>query len=194
MMTREETKILIKQFKSGDKNAINVLYNVYSSKLYRFAFSYLKSEEDAKDVVQEVFINIWEKRSTLKEDTRFDSFLFTITKNSIISTFRKKISEKDYLNHLKGVVIKNAFDTAAQVDYDMLTEQVGEVVKQLPPVRKQVYTLSRESGMSNKEIAARLNISQKTVEDHMTKALRFIREHMKEFGVFAVLFFELFVQ
>lgn len=192
-MYEPEVKKLLTQLKSDDKNAINGLYKAYSRRLFNFAFSYLKTDEDSLDVVQEVFLNLWKKRYDLKEDTNLEAYLFTVTKNSVISIFRKKISEKGYLEHLRNVAVLYHNDNEEQCDYQNLSEKIQELVGKLPEQRKRIFQMSKEKGMSNKAIAEELNISVKTVEDHITKARRFIKEHMSEYGFIAILFYELFV-
>jgi RNA polymerase sigma-70 factor (ECF subfamily) len=188
-----EDSNVIRKFNAGDKNAINELHAQYSNKLYRFAFGYLKSEADALDVVQEVFIRLWSSRNELKKDSNIEALLFTIAKNTIISAFRKKISEKDYVEHLKNVVVRNSLDTERQVDYTILYEKVQQLIEQLPQQRQRVYLLSKEKGLTNKEIAENLNISIKTVEDHITKARKFLRENLGEYGFLAILFYNMFI-
>ena len=85
---------LVKQLRKGDLAAFDSLFNTYNKKLFYFAKGYLKSTEDAEGLVQEVFIKIWENRSTLKEHLSFNSYLYTITYNSILKFFRKKGREK----------------------------------------------------------------------------------------------------
>ncbi|MDX9883546.1 MAG: RNA polymerase sigma-70 factor [Prolixibacteraceae bacterium] len=192
-MNAAEAKTLLKQFKSNDKNSIDSLYALYSRRLYKFAFAYLKTEEDALDVVQDVFISLWDKRNLLKEDTNLEAYLFTVAKNSVISIFRKKVSEKTYLEHLRQVAILHHNDSEEQFDYEILSERIQALVEQLPAQRRLIFRMSKEKGQSNKLIAEELNISVKTVEDHITKARRFIKKHLQEYGLVALLFFELFV-
>ena len=180
---------LLKRFKAGEKLAINELYDQYSNKLYRFAFRYLKSDAEARDIVQEVFIRLWNNRKDLAENTRVEAFLFTVTKNIIISAFRRKITEKEYLDHLKYLVINNHSDTETQVDYTLLSEKVDGLIAQLPEQQKKVYILSKEKGYSNKAIADELDISVKTVERHITKARRFLKENLESYGMLALLFY-----
>ncbi|MGV8095806.1 MAG: RNA polymerase sigma factor [Mangrovibacterium sp.] len=170
------------RLKAGEKNALNELYAMYSKRLYGFAFGYFKSEEDSRDIVQEVFIKLWNSREELKEDSHLEAFLFTVAKNTIISSFRKKISEKEYLEQLRFLVVKNNSDTEKQVDYKLLEEKVQELIHSLPEQRQRVYLLSKEEGYSNKSIAEELHISVKTVEDHITKARKFLKKHLKEYG------------
>ncbi|WP_321375964.1 RNA polymerase sigma-70 factor [uncultured Draconibacterium sp.] len=184
---------LINRFISGDKTAINDLYAEYSPRLYRFAMAYLKSESEVLDIVQEVFVNVWVNRKKLKKDSNLDAYLFTVAKNTIVSVFRKKLSEKDYLEHLKNKSITNSIDTESQFNYNQLSDKLNDLVEQLPPQRKKIYQLSKEQGLANKTIAAELGISVKTVEDHLSKASKFIKKNLTEYGFLALLFIDLFI-
>ena len=184
---------LINRFIDGDKTAINDLYAEYSPRLYRFAMAYLKSESEVLDIVQEVFVNVWMNRNKLKKDSNLDAYLFTVAKNTIVSVFRKKLSEKDYLEHLKNKSITNSIDTESQFNYNQLSDKLNDLVEQLPPQRKKIYQLSKEQGLANKTIAAELGISIKTVEDHLSKASKFIKKNLTEYGFLALLFIDLFV-
>jgi RNA polymerase sigma-70 factor (family 1) len=192
-MKSTEAKILVKQFKANDKNAINMLYGIYSRKLYNFAFSYLKTEEDALDVVQNAFINLWDKRKDLTDDSNLEAYLFTVTKNAVISIFRKKVQEKNYLEYLRQMAVISYNDTEDNYDYDTLYEKIGGLIEELPEQRRRIFKMDKEKGLSNKEIAQELNISVKTVEDHKAKAKRFIRKRLGESGFIALLFFEVFI-
>ncbi|WP_321998216.1 RNA polymerase sigma-70 factor [Draconibacterium orientale] len=184
---------LINRFIDGDKTAINDLYAEYSPRLYRFAMAYLKSESEVLDIVQEVFVNVWVNRNKLKKDSNLDAYLFTVAKNTIVSVFRKKLSEKDYLEHLKNKTITNSIDTESQFNYNQLSDKLNELIEQLPPQRKKIYQLSKEQGLANKTIAAELEISVKTVEDHLSKASKFIKQNLTEYGFLALLFIDLFI-
>ena len=184
---------LINRFISGDKTAINDLYAEYSPRLYRFAMAYLKSESEVLDIVQEVFVNVWVNRKKLKKDSNLDAYLFTVAKNTIVSVFRKKLSEKDYLEHLKNKSITNSIDTESQFNYNQLSDKLNDLVEQLPPQRKKIYQMSKEQGLANKTIAAELGISIKTVEDHLSKASKFIKKNLTEYGFLALLFIDLFI-
>ncbi len=188
-----EINTLLRQIKANDSDAINSIFLAYSKRLYNFAFAYLKTDVDSKDVVQDVFISLWNNRNNLREDTNLEAYLFTVTRNSVISVFRKKISEKEYLKYLRENVILQQSENDEQYDYDQLSGRIKELIDQLPPQRKLIFKLSKENGLSNKAIADELNISVKTVEDHMTKARRFLKSQLTEFGIVAVLFYELFI-
>ena len=192
-MNISETNKLFKQIKVNDKDAINSIFLAYSKRLYNFAFAYLKTEGDSKDVVQDVFVSLWNNRNNLKEDTNLEAYLFTITRNSVISIFRKKITENEYLRHLRETAIFQYTENEEQYDYENLSNRIKELIDQLPEQRKLIFKLSKEQGLSNKAIAEELNISVKTVEDHMTKARRFLKSQLTEYGIAALLFYELFI-
>ncbi|MEZ5104093.1 MAG: RNA polymerase sigma-70 factor [Draconibacterium sp.] len=183
----------VKRLMADDKIAVNELYEKYSARLYHFAFGYLKSEPDALDIVQEVFVNLWNNRKNLKKDSNLDAYLFTIARNTIISVFRKKLSEKAYLEDLRNKVVGNSIDTESKVNYNLLVEKIQQLIEQLPPQRKRIYIMCKEKGYTNQSVADELNISLKTVEDHMTKARKFLKENLSEYGFFALLFIELFI-
>lgn len=185
-------KEIIQGLKKGDKSCIDTLYKVYHQRIYAFALSYLKVSEDALDVAHEVFICLWEKRKDLDAEKNIESFIFTVTRNAVLSLFRKKASEQKYLSYLASLTIE---DTATEkmVDYDLLNEKVETLVAQLPPRRLEIYTLSRNRGLSNKEISAQLDIAEKTVEDHLTKALAFLRNGLNGVGVAGLVFYYLFL-
>lgn len=191
-MKTSELNKLLKQIKVNDKDAINSIFLAYSKRLYNFAFAYLKTEGDSKDVVQDAFINLWNNRESLREDTNLEAYLFTITRNSVISIFRKKITEKEYLKHLRETAIFQYSENDEQYDYERLSMRIKNLVDQLPEQRKLIFKLSKEKGLSNKAIAEELNISVKTVEDHMTKARRFLKSQLTDYGIIALLFFDLF--
>ncbi|MBV5314153.1 MAG: RNA polymerase sigma-70 factor [Prolixibacteraceae bacterium] len=191
-MKTSELNKLLKQIKVNDKDAINSIFLAYSKRLYNFAFAYLKTEGDSKDVVQDAFINLWNNRENLREDTNLEAYLFTITRNSVISIFRKKITEKEYLKHLRETAIFQYSENDEQYDYERLSMRIKNLVDQLPEQRKLIFKLSKEKGLSNKAIAEELNISVKTVEDHMTKARRFLKSQLTDYGIIALLFFDLF--
>lgn len=184
---------LINRFIDGDKTAINDLYAEYSPRLYRFAMAYLKSESEVLDIVQEVFVNVWINRNKLKKNSNFDAYLFTVAKNTIVSVFRKKLSEKDYFEYLKNKSITNSIDTESQFNYNQLSDKLNDLIEQLPPQRKKIYQLSKERGLANKTIATELGISVKTVEDHLSKASKFVKKNLTEYGFIALLFIDLFV-
>jgi RNA polymerase sigma-70 factor (ECF subfamily) len=189
-----QEKEFITGLKNNDKSTVDSLYKHFHSRIYAFAFSLMKVEEDAMDIVHEVFIKLWEKRKSLDDDTKIESLVFTITRNSVLSYFRKLSSQKKYYNQMISTTLQNdKSSTEEMINYDFLKEKVDSLILQLPPKSQKVFILSREKGLSNKEIAKELKIAEKTVEDHITRALVFLKKNLKEVGILGTLFWHLFI-
>lgn len=167
---------LVHNLSKGNLLAFNSLYHEYSSRLYRFAYGYLKSEEEAEELLQEVFMIIWEKRKELREDLSFKSFLFTIAFNIIRKHFRTKTYLNKYLK--SGSSSESDFQTSNNIIYNSLHKFIIDLVDQLPERRKEIFVKSRVHGYSIKEISEELRISHKTVENQLTTALKFIRTNL----------------
>jgi RNA polymerase sigma-70 factor (ECF subfamily) len=189
--TIENESKLVHNLSKGNLLAFNTLYKFYSGRLYRFALGYLKSEEEAEELVQEVFTKIWEKRANLKEELSFKSFLFTIAFNIIRKHFRTKVYLSEYFKTGKSDDID--IQTSQKITYDSLYQYISELVNRLPNRRKEIFIKSRFEGHSVKEIAQELQISHKTVENQLTAALKFIRTNLNREKIPFVLFFLLFI-
>ena len=178
--------------KDGNLRAFSELFDRYGKRLYRFSMGYLKSAENAEEIVQEVFMKIWNNREDLSAQKSFESYLFTISKNGILNTIRKSKSEQVYLNYVKIHPEKNVL-LDDELNFKELEKAYKEAIEQLSPRRKEIYILSREQFLSNAEIAKKMNISIKTVENQMTSALSEIRQNLRSLGFSGIIFFELFL-
>lgn len=166
---------LITQLKNGDESAFTALYKLYWGKVYSFSRLYLTSLVEVEEVVQEVFVKLWEARIFVKEDESFKGFLFIITRNIIFNQFRKSFNENAY-----KITVLNSTDEAYDIEEEMdasdLRRYIDTLVTELSPRQQEVFRLSREQHLSYKEIAVQLDITEKTVERHINDALRFIRK------------------
>ena len=188
-----ETKTIVNKFKAGDAAAFDAIYNMHSKKLYNFAYGLLKDHDSAGEMVQEVFVTLWEKRNQVDVSLNFENYIFTITYNSIRKFFRKKSMEnkvKDFLLKNSPEVIENA---DASIIYNELFELANKTIEKLPPKRKTVYKLSRHEGMTIKEIACKLNISTRTAENQLAKALKYLKEELQTLSLLTLLFYYLFL-
>ena len=166
---------LIALLKKDDSIAFETLYLRYSEKLYYFAIRYLKSKEDAEGLVQDIFTKIWEIRKNLNSGQSFSSFLFTIAKNTIFNKHRKKLNENAYREHLRNYFDEVYDKTENDIILADMKARIDKSVEKFPPQRKLIYQLSREEGLSYKEIAEQLGISEKTIEAHIRLALKTLR-------------------
>jgi len=187
-------KELVIQIRNGDITAFDKIYKKYSNRLYLFVFGIIKSQKDAEDIIQEVFIKIWDKKDKINEHLSFQSFLFTIAHNTTISLIRKKVKETDFVAHIKSIQnpVKTTSDES-EIEYKELKNRLENTIKKLPERQQQVYKLSRKEELSYSEIAEKLNISVNTVENHMVKALKFVRENMASASYLSGIFCALFI-
>lgn len=177
---------LVRLLRKGDLRAFDCIYNKYCHRLHKFVFMYLKQEEDAEGIVQEVFLKIWDAREKIDVYASFESFLFTIAYNSTMSLLRKRMSETRSREHLKSL---QQIDTAATVidemEYLELNERVASLLELLTPRQREVFQLSRVEGLTHEEIAARLKISESTVNNHLVSVLKYIKSNLN--GTLAVI-------
>lgn len=181
---------LVKALTNGEIKAFNNLFQLYGNRLFRFALGYMKSEPDAEELVQDVFMKIWEKRLELKEDLSFKAYIFTIAFNIIRKYFLKKALTTKYFEH--QVIDDMDINTIQNIDYQSTKNLIDRIVDQLPARRKEVFIKSRFEGFTVKEIADELGTSPKTVENQLGEALKFIREHLSKDDLTTIVFFILF--
>lgn len=169
----------IKELKDGDEFYFKQVFDQYHQKLYFFILYKTNSEYIAEEVVQMAFTKLWQCRQTLQEEYTISTQLFRIATTTLIDYLRKYNNKDavtaglDVLDVEKGIDSTNEKMSGAE-----LQKRISEAVKELPPVRKQVFEMSREQGMSYREIAETLSVSSKTVEGHISKALKQIKKHI----------------
>ena len=185
-----DEKKLVKALKNGDKVAFEKIFHMYHKQLYYFCYSFLNQKEDAENITQDVFVKLWIKRATLDCDKSFSAFLFTMTKNRALNHIRTTIHQQIFVNQLLDNSFEDYCQTDRQVSFNEVKRNLNELITQLPPKRKEIFLLSREKGLSHKEISKHLGVSVHTVESQMSKALKFIRNGLKDFAqTFLLLFF-----
>ena len=179
-MTEKELIILLKE---GDEKAFTTLYRRYWSKVYNFSRLYLSSILEIEEVVQEVFVKVWESRSLLREDDNFKGFLFVITRNLVFNQFRRSFNENAYkLTVLSSIM--PYYNLEEELTAADLQEFIEKMVKELPPRQQEVFNLSRNAHLTYKEISIHLNISEKTVERHINEALKFLKKNIMLYLIF----------
>ncbi len=174
----KENRLLIIQLKNGEEQAFTSLIDLFHRNLCVYANSLLNDTSLAEDIVQNVFIKVWEKRKNLKEEYSIKKFLYKSVYNEFIDYYRKHkhviISiEQKHINLLTHMLDDNTNDTTED-----LIKNVKLEIKQLPPKYKHTFLLSKKEGLSNNEISEYLGISIKTVESHITKAFSIIRNNI----------------
>jgi RNA polymerase sigma-70 factor (ECF subfamily) len=185
--------VSVKNLRDGNIKAFDDLFNKYSPKLYNFSLKYLKSSEEAEEIVQEVFYYIWEKREGLKPDQSFNSYIFTIAYNIIRKYFNKKAKENAYKDEAVYSLLKEENSLDRIIDYKSLLGKVESVIDRMPEKRREVFIKRKYEELPVKQIAKDLGISPNTVENHLASAQKYILEEMKKEKLAGILFFVLFI-
>ena len=174
----EKEKILVSLMKAGNSFAFEKLYFGYSKKLYNFALNILNSKEDAEGIVQNVFTKIWETRSEINTELSFGSYIFRIAKNMMLNQLKKKINEKTYINYLLTKPEDTSRPVEQVINFMELNFEIERIISELPEKRRKIFRLSRNEGLTYKEIAEKMNISVNTVNTQISKSLEHIRDQL----------------
>jgi RNA polymerase sigma-70 factor (ECF subfamily) len=173
------TDQLALRIKLGDQQAFELLFRKYYVRLCTFSNKFLNDTEESRDVVQEVFAKIWEGRDEIDPEDSLKSYLFKITQNLSINKLRRKKVELRYTEIYKLVYIEyQEFSVHDSLIAKELEEHIAKTINMLPAKCRQIFELSRNKGLKYKEIANSLNISIKTVEAQMSKALQSLRDEL----------------
>lgn len=165
------------------------IYIQYFPKMVRFAREYVISTEDAENIVQDIFMYLWEHRDMLVSLTNLNAYLFTLVKNRCIDFYRQKTridSKKESLDNLQDREVKLKMEALIQFDENIFTEQeiedlLAKAIEHLPEKCRQVFIMSRMNGLKHDEIATQLNISVHTVQNHIVTAIRKLKVELKDY-------------
>jgi RNA polymerase sigma-70 factor, ECF subfamily len=170
------------RIKQGDNQAFELLFRKYYVRLCGFSNKFLSDPEEAREVAQEAFIKIWEGREDIDPENSLKSYLFKIAQNLSLNILRKKKIETRYLEIFKQVYIEHSdFSVYDSLLVQELEDKIAAAVNTIPPKCKRVFELSRIEGLKYNQIAEILNISVKTVEAQISKALSILRIELKDY-------------
>ena len=184
---------LMSEIKAGNMIAFDTLYHKYNRKIYNFAVSILKSTEDAENILQDVFLKLWMNRNKIEKDSSIRYYIFSIAYNSSITIFREKMKESRFLESLKNMQDIGHDPVNLEIEYKEMEGKLNEIIESLPDRQKEVYLLHKVEGLKYSEIAEKLNISVNTIENHMSRALKTIRERLGNYSLMTILFAYLFL-
>jgi len=178
---------LVHRIKYGDKESFRGLFDKYAPKIFNFSLSYLKNKTDAEELVQDVFLKIWEKREILDTSQNIKAYIFKIAINTIYDFIRHKNIEYAFNDFAKVNYDKSSNSTWNKVIFNDMLSNLNELVAQMPEQRRRVFHLSKRKGLTNDEIAKKLNISKRTVENQLYRAIAFLKKHFKKESMLALL-------
>ncbi len=173
----ETDKFEIEQFNSGDLKAFEMIFRRYYKALVRYANTIVKDMDEAEDIVQQVFINLWEKAGVMEVQVSLRSVLYRSVHNAALNRLKKQVVHSGYVKEMMGQEM-----AVAEITYHKeLQQQISEALDQLPEQCARIFKMSRFDNLKYKEIAEALNLSVKTVENQMGKALKIMREELKHY-------------
>lgn len=184
---------LVLKLQKGDVEAFDLVYEKYAGKLYGFTLKYLKSTNETEELVQSVFLKVWENHKTLKKESSFKSYLFTIAYNEICNTFRRRSHLQKFIGEQLIENSQTTHETEELIDYNSIRERIEQIISKLPERQRTIFLKSREEGKSNREIAIELGLSSGTVDNYISESLKFIRSQLQDKNLSALLLFSLFL-
>jgi RNA polymerase sigma-70 factor (ECF subfamily) len=184
----QDEKEIVSELQDGNEDAFEILYRAYSPRLFGKLLQLVKSETHAREILQDVFLKLWEYRKSIDPEKSFRSFLFKIAENKVYDFFRKTTREKNLQLHLISL---------STTDYSFIEEFksgdeklaiLQKAIDQLPPQRQQVFRMGKLEGKTYRQISEMLGISVSTISDHIVKATKSIREYFDNNNIRLLIF------
>ncbi|SCD18938.1 RNA polymerase sigma-70 factor [Proteiniphilum saccharofermentans] len=168
----------LRLLRKGDEKAFEYLFHQYYNQIYTFVLNTLFDKTFAEDITQSVFISLWEKREMINPEASIIPLLYTIARNHVYRQTEQLLLKYKYEQYQQETIQENT-DIEEDVNSRFLENILSDFIEKLPSERRKIFLLSRKENLSNKEIASRLDISEKTVETQIRRSLIFLREKMK---------------
>ena len=180
IISTSEEKELLLLLKDGHEPAFEKIYNLYSSRLFGNIYKIVKSESTAQELLQEVFIKLWNNRANIDPEKSFRSYLFRIAENNVYDFFRKAARDKKMQARLLAVATEHYEHIEEMMLRKENNSMLEKAINSLSPQRQQVFRLCKLEGKSYSEVSRELGISASTISDHIVKANKAVREYLFE--------------
>jgi len=179
---------LLTLLRQGDKEAYTVIYDRYKNLLYNHAYRKLGDPEEVKDVLQELFTNLWNKRADIPVAANLSGYLYAGIRNRVLNLLSHKEVENKYLTSIQRVTPEEDYSTDLAIREKEMADLIQKEIDQLPPKMREVFLLSRKENLSHQEIAGQLSISEQTVAKQVTNALRILRVRLGSLIILLLMF------
>ena len=180
---------LVLRIQQGDGEAYALFYERHRTAMYLSAYHLLRDDEDARDAVQELFITVWQHAGRIDSGGNIKGYLYTVLRNRILTAMSRSKYFDDYINSYLAFEQQAVAATEETVLARELEQLLEEKIRQLPPKMREVYELSWNDHLSNKEIAERMSLSEGTVKQHKHQAMRILRGQLQRLVSVMVFFF-----
>ncbi len=181
---------LLQAIRCNDEEAFNELFKRYWQKVYTMVYPRVRSHEAATEIVQDLFISLWDKRAS-HSIIHLPSYLYTAVKNKALNYIASQLVREKHWDYYKKFIQEEDNVIEHPAEFDDLVEAIENGIEHLPEKSKKVFRLNRLEGQSIQEIAVTLNLSEKAIQYHLTKSLKKLRLHLKDFVIIAGLFSDL---
>lgn len=185
---RRDEVALLTSLKFGDESAFRLIFTKHSGQVYRVANHYLRNRDESLEITQEVFMKLWINRDNLTPDLPIIPYLIKIAKNTIFNKTKRKLLERAYFQNHVFPANNNVESLENQLYYQEVKTLIDDQVNQLPEKRQEIFILSRNHGLTNREIADKLKLSERTVENQINQALKTLRQKLRVLGYMFLLF------
>lgn len=159
----------------GDEKAFVQIFDRYQAPLFDFAYKRIRDKDEVKDIVQEIFVKLWNNREELHIKSSLRTYLYRCVLNGILNNVSRKVTRDDYINSLQQSIESQGREADYEIREADMERIINSEIAALPPKMRAVFEMRKKEFLSNKEISCRLGISEQTVETHMKKALRVLR-------------------
>lgn len=168
-------------FKADNETAFEATFREYYPMLCNYAYTFVHDDAEAEEIVQSVFLTFWEKRNTMDVHTSIKSYLFSMVRNSSLNMLKHKKIEQKYVQEALITEERSQESISQTVHFNELERKIAEAIEKLPEQCRLVFKMSRFEDLKYSEIAAQLNISVKTVENQIGKALKTMRTQLQDY-------------
>lgn len=190
-----DNRHLVEKVSQGDRAAFEKLYWIYVNRLYGFVFDLIKSGEVARDIVQEVFIVIWENRENLDPTLSFKSFLFTVAYRRVLNELRRQINSPQFVDYMEfcNQLVQNDENRVNNIDFDLFKRNLQIAKQKLTDRQCEIFNLYTEQGLSVAEISALLKINQQSVRNSLTTSRLVLKKELESYiPIITLLLFALY--
>jgi RNA polymerase sigma factor (sigma-70 family) len=188
----KDDKDLVKEIRDGSYQSYSILYDKWVSSLFRYVYSFVKSTDETKDIVQETFVRVWTNRKNLNPDFAFKSYLFTISYHLLLHEFSRQINNplmEDYVEYCN----EQACDSAADklLDFSSFQEDLLRAKSKLSPRLRQIFEMNKEYNLPVKDIADKLSLDEQSVRNQLSSALKIVRKELSQYSFLLSMFVSL---